>query len=339
MRRIAGILAGILLWTVSVSVGEPIDDALALQRRMVEVFSSNEEKVVRIKAVHEDEEGEVSLRVGTGFFISSGGLLLTNASIIAGAERLWIEHGDLRYPARLEGTHARTNIALLQVQGVRGNPFDYIALDDARRPEVGTLLVSIGCALEFPPSPRMGLVSGEDSNFGERVFPTPYLRTTIPANPGEGGAPVLDLNGRLLGMIVASLPEVSASYVLPVEALERVRNDLVLSGGVEEGWIGLEVEKRPRRIGDNQPLVVTAVEPGGPGEVAGLREGDRILSLDGEGASTIDRMRSVFFLTRPGQFLDMTILREGEERNIGLQVKARPLEADPAAEEGDPSET
>jgi len=339
MRRIAGILAGVLLGMSGVWAAGPVDDALALQRRMVEVFSANEEKVVRIKAVHEDEEGEVSLRVGTGFFISSRGLLLTNASIITGAERLWIEHGDLRYPARLEGTHARTNIALLQVQGVRGSPFQYIALDEARRPEVGTLLVSIGCALEFPPSPRMGLVSGEDSNFGERVFPTPYLRTTIPANPGEGGAPVLDLNGRLLGMIVASLPEVSASYVLPVEALERVRNDLVLSGEVEEGWIGLEVEKRPRRIGDDEPLVVTAVEAGGPGEAAGLREGDRILSLDGEGASTIDRMRSVFFLTRPGQFLDMTILRDGEERNIGLQVEARPPGKVPAQGEAAASGT
>jgi len=301
-------------------------EALALERRLTAVFAENSAKVVRIKAAFENggEGNQLSLRVGTGFFVSADGLLLANASVTEGAKQIYVEQEDSTYEAELVGSDAESNIALLKVANAQGVEFSFIPVDEQSYPHVGSLLISIGCALEFDPAPRLGMVSGVDSNFGERVFPTAYVRTTIPANPGEGGAPVVDLNGRFLGMIVASLPEVSASYVIPATAIRRVRDDLLLAGEVQYGWIGLEVESRPRRSTDQAPLVVTQITEGGPADSAGMEEGDRIQAIDGKSTSGINAMRQQFFLTRVGQFLNVTVERGGEPVEMSLRVAAQP---------------
>tara|TARA_R100000027_G_scaffold42073_3_gene31439 strand:- start:36824 stop:37810 length:987 start_codon:yes stop_codon:yes gene_type:complete len=324
MRRLLFFLLGALLpCFVSPVQGS---EALALERRLASVFRDNNTKVVRIKAAYENggENGQVSLRVGTGFFVSSDGLILANSSVTDGARRIWIEQGDSSFVAEMVGADAETNIALLKVTDQPKGSFEFIPVDEQAFPEIGTLLLSIGCALEFDPAPRLGLVSGRDSNFGERFFPTSYIRTTIPANPGEGGSPVLDLNGRLLGMIVASLPEVGASYVIPASAIGKVRDDLLLDGKVQYGWIGFEVESQMRGPDDSAGLIVTGLTPGGPAEAAGVEEGDRIIFINGETVPSINAMRHRFFLARVGQYLEFQLERGDEVVDLGIKVAARP---------------
>lgn len=301
-------------------------EALALERRLTSVFADNHAKVVRIKAAYENgnDSGQVSLRVGTGFFISSDGLILANTSVTEGARRIWVEQGEVSYVAELVAADSETNIALLRVKDQPQGSFSFIPVDEHSFPEVGTLMLSIGCALEFDPAPRLGLVSGQDSNFGQRIFPTAYVRTTIPANPGEGGSPVLDLNGRLLGMIVASLPEVGASYVIPASAINKVRDDLLLSGVVQYGWIGIEVEARPREKGDPAPLLITDVSPGGPAAQAGVLVGDRVIQINGDPVQSINLMRHQFFLSRVGQYMDFELERDGAKVDAGVRVSERP---------------
>ncbi len=309
MKRFAALVL-LALFSVTV-VARGSADALALEKRLTAVFAGNANKVVRIKAAYEngDDEGRLSLRVGTGFFVSSEGLLLANASVTEGAERIWVEQDEVRFEAELLGADVASNIALLRVSESVPGGFSFIPVDDQPEPAVGSLLVSIGCALEFDPAPRLGMVSGVDSNFGQRVFPTAYLRTTIPANPGEGGAPVIDLNGRFLGMIVASLPEVSASYVIPATAIGRVRDDLLLGGEVRYGWIGMEVESRARVPGDPAKLLITRISPGGPADRAGLKEGDRLVELNGRPVRGINELRRRFFMARVGQFIELSVER------------------------------
>mgnify|MGYP006271798421 CR=1 FL=1 len=330
MRRI--VLLALLAAQAGSSPAAASGEALALERRLGAVFAENAPKVVRIKAAYGngEDDGQVSLRVGTGFFVSSDGLVLANASVTEGARRVWVERGEASLPAEMVGSDSETNLALLRVNGQGKGSFPFIPVDPRKPPAVGTLLLSIGCALEFDPAPRLGLVSGRDSNFGQRVFPTAYVRTTISANPGEGGSPVMDLNGRLLGMIVASLPEVSASYVIPASAIGKVRDDLLLDGEVQHGWIGMEVEDRPREAGDPAPLVVTRVAPGGPAAGAGLREGDRISAVDGTPLDGINELRHRFFLARVGQFLDFTLAREEGEETVSVRVANRPPPPDEA---------
>lgn len=306
---------------------EAQEDPLGIQRRLISVFDENESSVVRIKAAFESyEQGErqVSLRVGTGYFISADGMLLSNTSVTLGARKVWAEKNGVSYPLEMVGADMDTNIALLRVNKENTRYFDYITITERSYPPVGTMILSIGCALEFDPAPRMGLVSGKNTNFGKRVFPTTYMRTTIAANPGEGGAPVLDLNGRFLGMIVASIPEISASYVIPANAVARVKNDLILNGSVRYGWIGLELENQPRSSEDVAPLLITEITEQGPSDEAGLLVGDRILAVNDQPVRNVGYLREVFFLSRVGQYLDLELERNGRVIHASLKIMERP---------------
>lgn len=300
-------------------------DMLALQDRLVEVFRESNEAVVQVKAASfvegDSSESRRSLRVGSGFFISADGHLLTNASVVRNAERIWIEHRGISHDARLIGLDERSNISLLRLENPVGR-FDFIPLGRSGVPEIGTFVVAIACALDFEPAPSLGVVSGHETHFGERVFPTLYLRTTLPANPGEGGAPVLDISGRFVGMIVASLPEVQSSYVIPSQAVARIRDDLLLGGRVEHGWIGVELEYRLSPEGERQ-LVFSEVVKNSPAERADLRVGDRLVALNGEELEDIRKLWHDFFLIRVGEVLALEIEREEERKRVAVRVEAR----------------
>jgi len=309
------------LWFLLAPAVLAAQEFLTLQDRIIEVFQQREGTVAKVKAAFSTEEGDGrrSLRVGSGFFVSANGHLLTNASVVEGAERIWIEHHQLSFPAKLIGADTRSNVALVQIKE-NGENFDFISLGSTEVPPIGTLLISIACALDFEPAPAMGLVSGHETQFGERVFPTLYLRTTLPANPGEGGAPVLDFAGRFAGMIVASLPEVRSSYVIPGRAVARIRDDLMAMGKVDYGWIGIEVEPRFANA-EGRQLVIAEVSEGGPSERAGLRDGDVLLAMNGVRLSTLAQLRHDFFLIRSGEMVVFDVKRYDRVRRISVEVE------------------
>lgn len=171
-------------------------DALALQQRLVDIFEQNKNAVVRVKAAYKEtakrssdseDHVDVMLRVGTGFFISKEGHVLVSASRAAGADRVWIEYQGRPYTAKALGHDRLTNISVLQVTELPED-FSIIPIDTSvKTPELGSLLVAISCPLDFSPSPALGMVTGYDKRLGNRIFPTGYLRTSIPVDGGQGG--------------------------------------------------------------------------------------------------------------------------------------------------------
>ena len=312
-------------------------DIFALQRRVVDLFEQNHTAVVRVMAAVEekDETGEthVARRVGTGFFISRDGHVVTNANITHQAIRTWVEHDGVEYAADLIGLDLDTNFALLKLMSLPPS-FTHLSLTgNPSLPPVGSFVIAMGCPLEFSPSPTLGSVTGHESSFSQRVFPVSYARINIPAHPGEGGSPVIDLSGRLVGMMVASLPEVNSSYVLPAKAMLRVRDDLLFSGKVEYGWVGFELEeRRDRHLGRH--IVVDQVFEGTPAEKAGILPGDRLVRMGDTPVSRADDVRNANFHHRVGDYMAIRVMREGEPHDFSVRLVSRP---DP--EKARPSET
>ena len=298
------------------------------QERIYDVFEENEGAVVRIKAaiLVDDEsldEPKVTLRVGTGFFISREGHILANASVVHQAQRVWFEHDSVAFAAEKVGTDLGTNVALLRAVSLPPE-FHYIPLSESIGiSRIGLQVMSISYTLDFSPAPGLGMVTGHESSFGPRVFPTTYMRTSIPAYPGEGGAPVFDLNGRLIGMKVASLPEIGSSYVIPTNAAVRIRDDLLFSGEVRYAWLGIEVsEKADSQLGRWVEVDTVAAE--GPADQAGMKEGDKMISVGEFPINRINDLREASFFSRVGQFVDIRVKREGEELRLSLRLVARP---------------
>jgi serine protease Do len=300
-------------------------DAMALQQRLLDVYEANKDAVVRVKAAYVqgeiDDKTQVMLRVGTGFFISKEGHVLVSASRAAGASRVWIEYNEQSYAAEPLGHDRTTNVALLRVIEPPES-FSIIKLDASQPlPAIGSVAVAITCPLDFGPTPVMGLFTGNEKKLGSKVFPTSYIRTSIPVDGGQGGCPILDLNGRFIGMSVASIDELNGSFSLPVDALARVRDDLLFSGKIIYGWMGFEVTSELHEDNTDGVYLSQVVEDA-PAADAGMQAGDRLVSIGGRAIHDVFDVPGAIFFTRANQFTPVEIYR-GEEL-LTLSVKALP---------------
>lgn len=298
-----------------------------LEERLVELYEEHNSAMVRVKAVYppeEDGEDDVpQVVIGSGFFISREGLIITNASIVFDPLRVWVEHEEIAYSAEVIGMDSRTNIAFLRTHRLPQD-FSYFHLADrADLPPVGSFIMRLSMPLEFEASPNFGMVSGFESRFGERFFPCTYVRTTVPAGPGDGGSAYVDLTGRLLGIQVGSLPDVGSSYILPARAALRIRDDLLFSGEVTYGWIGFEVDQ-VSGVEFGRKLVLSEVFDDSPAASVGLLEGDALKQIGDYPIHSLDALRNAMFYTRVGQYVDVRVERDGEERRFSVQVEARP---------------
>lgn len=302
-------------------------DALALQQRLIQVFEQNKEAVVRVKAAYsgpeKDGKQQVMLRVGTGFFISKEGHVLVSASRAAGADRVWVEYKGKSYATEPVGHDRLTNISALKVLQPP-NEFSIIAIDTSvERPPLGAIAVAITCPLDFDPSPSMGIFTGAEKRLGNQIFPTEYYRTSISVEAGQGGCPILDINGRFIGMTVASVPDLDASYCLPAPALARVRDDLLFSGHIIHSWMGFEVKSR-LNLDDSHAVTLSSVLEGAPADEAGLLAGDELLSIGGRVINTVEDVPSAIFFTRANQFASIKVRRGEEDLELSLKTLPRP---------------
>jgi len=302
-------------------------EALALQERLLQVYEQNKGAVVRVKAAYAggevDGKQQVMLRVGTGFFISKEGHVLVSASRAAGASRVWIEHEGRPYATEAVGHDRLTNISVLRVLEPP-EEFSIIKLDPAQPlPKIGSIAIAITCPLDFGPTPVMGIFTGIEKKLGNKVFPTSYIRTSIPVDGGQGGCPILDLNGRFIGMSVASIAELNGSFSLPVDALVRVRDDLMFSGHIIHGWMGFEVTSK-LLDDDSSGVYLSKVIEDAPAAQAGLQEGDRLVSIAGRSIEDVFDVPGAFFFTRANQFTPVEAYRGEELLKLSVKTLPRP---------------
>lgn len=273
-------------------------------------------------ATNEKAEPKTFLRLGTGFFITANGQIVTNASVVDGAKRLWYEVDGVAYLAEVKGIDVPTNIALLQAKTMPKSFSTVNLTDSVSLPSAGTFLVRLSLPLEFPATPTVGTVQGADTQFGTRAFPTRYLRVQMSTGPGEAGSPVFDLQGRFVGINVAVLPELGASYLLPARSLAWVREGLASSGGHMYSYFGFNVEEEHSAETPTQ-LVVRNVDDKGPAAAAGLKVGDILVEAGRKPATSISDLRDAAFYTKAGQYLDLKIRRNGKDTNIAIQAEGK----------------
>lgn len=297
----------------------------SLQRRIIEIYDETRDAIVRVKAAYEarGEEMVPQVVVGTGFFISNNGLVLTNAGIVGNPVRVWVEHHDIAYSAELIGRDHDSNVALLRLDTVP-NDFEFIHLmDSSELPPIGQLLIRMSAPFEFSPTPQLGMVAGFESRFGSKFFPCRYIRASMQAAPGSEGAAYVDLAGRLVGIQVHSLPELGSTYVLPARAAMRIRDDLLFSGEVTYGWIGFEVRDESS-VRDGRRQTIAKVLPDTPAAEVGLVPGDVLLRIGEHPIHTVDDIRSAMFYTRVGQFVEVDVRRDGNPMEFSVKLVRRP---------------
>ena len=259
------------------------------------------------------------VNVGTGFFISREGHIMTTANIVHDAQCLWVDYNGIPYSAELIGKDDITNVAIIKLTTVPSN-VEFIHLGDSMTlPKPATMLVAVTCQLGADPSPSLGMVTGWHTAFYDTVFPTTVLRSNIPSGGGEDGSPVFDLMGRFVGVITSSVESIRSSFTLPARAVMRIRDDLVFSGKVSYACMGFELDKIAT-ITARSNVVVGTVVVGTPAYEAGIKTGDIILAFDGSAINHVMDLHNAIFFARPGQLLALKIKRGNKELTIPVRM-------------------
>lgn len=336
--------AGALFVILSASLLAQSDNEFSsIQRRLTGIYSDNSGGVFRVLAAHTnyDEKGELQnqLNVGTGCFISREGHILANASVVLNSNRTWIDYKGINYSSELIGVEPSTNLALLKANNLPEDFTFFIPEANQALSDVGSLVVIISCPYDFAPSPSLSMVAGAETSFSQREFATTHLRINKHVRGGEGGAPLIDLNGRFLGILVAAAPDVDSGYVLPARAVLRVRDDLLFAGKFIHGWIGIEIGVRST-IRDGTQIYLTDLISDSPAARVGLQKDDVLVRMGDFNIQSISDVRNAMFFARAGQFLDIQVFRDGRLEDFTVKVTERPEDQEkiPPAEVTNPAE-
>ncbi len=287
-------------------------EAIAGEVRVI--FQNCRKAVVKIEAV--DAHGELA---GTGFFIDPNGTLYTSYTVGGESRGIVVTVGDQKLPAHRIAADPRSGVAILKVDAetpflLPGKSHDLL---------VASPVISIGYPMDLPLTPTFGTVGGFDLKYLGRYFATTHIRANVPVQRGEGGAPLLNMHGEVVGILISSLDSGSASFVLPIEAAEKVRMDYVRFGEVRPGWIGVNVSAAPEPIGGSVAQIEALAE-NGPAEKAGLEKGDILLQIGDKKITELEDVLDASFFTTAGDPLPVKVLRDHEPRDLTLQPRDHP---------------
>jgi S1-C subfamily serine protease len=282
--------------------------------------------------------------VGSGFLIDKDGYALTNAHVVDGAASLSVtlDNGE-KLPARTVGLDPVLDLALIRIDGKAGLPV--ARFGDSSTLRVGEEVVAIGNPIGLDQTMTRGIVSGLN-----RLLPgvsdQPMIQTDAPINPGNSGGPLVDRCGAVMGINTFISEEAqSIGFAVPVNAVKAVLKDLRELGKVVRPWIGVQGRAVDHRLGNfvKMPLavgyLVEVVYDGSPADRAGIRGGSISIVLQGDeyllggdvltainGQAVRNHQEYVSRVTplRPGQRVRVTIVRDGQTRELTLTVAERP---------------
>jgi serine protease Do len=289
--------------------------ASAISHQVRNIFERAARAVVKIHGV--DEHSEIC---GTGFFIDPTGTLYTAYTVGGEAGNFSVEFDGKKYPARQLLADIRSGTAILKVDET--TPALPVGKSDEL--EVTTPVVSIGYPLDLPKTPTFGMIAGFDRKCLGRYFSTVHLRVNAPTQRGEAGAPLLNMKGEVVGIVVSGLENNSACYAVPIEAAEKIRSDFVRFGEARHGWIGVNQFSEAPKPAAGSRVEITQVVKDTPAAQSGIKPGDILLQL---GQKKITEPEDVFdasFYVTAGDVVPVTVMRGNEKRTFHVRAAMHP---------------
>ena len=312
----------LLLFAVSGRAEDSLGEKISSQVRRL--FDERRESTVRVEAY--DRHGKLS---GTGFFADPAGTIYTLSYIVAKADEIFVIHDDRRMPAKLLAADPRSGIALLKVD--YNSPF--IPIGNSNQLSLASAVVAIGFPVNFAATPSFGIVGGFDRQFLGRYFMTTHIRAIVSVEPGFGGAPLMNLKGEVVGIIVSGIEGGGACYALPIEAAEKIRMDYIRFGEPRHGWVGVNVEDQ-NEPGEGSHVHIAELDPETPAAHCGLKEGDIITKIGGVKIATAEDVIDASFFLTAGDRVSILIERDGREMAIDVRPVEHPITHSPYYPQG-----
>ena len=277
--------------------------------------------------------------LGSGFVFSPDGFIVTNDHVVGRATKITVSFPDGEtYDARLIGTDEATDIAVLKVDSDHDLP--YLRFSELEQPIVGEWAIALGNPFGLfeasEPTVTVGVVSAVDRDFSVqqgRIY-RDMIQTDASINRGNSGGPLLNAVGEVIGVNTFIYSEgggsVGLGFAVPSGKALRIIDELKARGAVDRsyytGLYGISVDARiARAVGlpDVLGVFVQDVDPNSPADRAGFQAYDVILSVQGEAVANRDDFVARIYDFRPGDTIELDVVRGGEVRKINMQIGRR----------------
>jgi serine protease Do len=269
---------------------------------------------------------------GSGFIISDDGYIVTNHHVVDGADRVTVILSDRReYDAVVVGTDQRSDLALLRVDA---EDLPFLLLGNSSDLQVGQWVLAIGSPFGLDYSVTAGIVSAKGRSLPteRRENYVPFIQTDVAINPGNSGGPLFNLEGEVVGVnsqiFTRSGGSIGLSFAIPSKVVKNIVDQLRDNGEVVRGWLGVSIQDVDRTLAESFGLdrprgaLVAMVGEGSPAERAGIQSGDIIVDVDDEAIEVSADLPHVIGLMTPGSEVTMTLIRDGDEETLLVEIGA-----------------
>jgi serine protease Do len=285
---------------------------------------------------HERQRGE-----GSGFIVSAEGLIVTNAHVAGGADKITVSLDDgTELPAKLKGIDEKTDLALIEVSA--GKPLPYVTFGDSSKVRVGDAVVAVGNPFGLGGTVTSGIVSATGREIGSGPYDD-FLQIDAPINRGNSGGPTFNLKGEVVGINSAifspSGGSVGIGFAISSNLAKQVIADLQDDGKVERGWLGVQIQGVDDDLAANLELgkprgaLVSQVQKDSPAAAAGVKQGDVVVAFDGKPIERVGQLSRAVAAVTPGHRSELVVWRDGKEVKLQAEIAEMPGQDQVAAAE------
>jgi serine protease Do len=278
---------------------------------------------------------------GSGFIISSDGLILTNAHVVREAKEVTVKLSDRReFAAKVLGSDTTTDIAVLRIEA---RDLPVVRLGDSRKLEVGDPVMAIGSPYGFEQTATSGIVSAKGRSLPNDAV-VPFIQTDAAVNPGNSGGPLFDGSGAVIGVNSQIYSQSGGfqglSFAIPIDVALKVKNQIVATGKATHGRLGVTVQDVNQTLAESFGLkrpggaLVANVTRDSAAAAAGLRAGDVVLEVNGEPVERSGMLSSLIGLSSPGEKVRLKVWRDKAAREIEVKLGSADTQVAAADEAG-----
>ncbi len=284
-------------------------------------------------------EREPMMSQGSGFIVRSDGYIYTNNHVIQGADKIKVKLKDGRtFDARIVGIpDEKTDVAVIKIDA-KNLPTVAIGDSDAIRP--GEWTIAIGAPFNLDYSVTVGVLSGKVRDQLGATLYEEYLQTQATINPGNSGGPLLDIDGKVIGINTLiktrqgggfSYYNANVGFAIPIKLAQKIGNLLITKGKVERPWIGVDIRTLSEATeiksfikGISQGVLVMAIHPDTPAYQSGLKPGDVIAAIDGVSVVAARDLQKQVLEKQIGQVVHLSVIRDGRPLTIDIRTGLQP---------------
>ncbi|MEM6612048.1 MAG: HhoA/HhoB/HtrA family serine endopeptidase [Cyanobacteria bacterium P01_C01_bin.72] len=276
--------------------------------------------------------------LGSGFIVSSDGLILTNAHVVEGSDKVKVTLKDGQvYEGEVMGTDSLTDVAVIKIEA---DALPAVTFADSDNLQAGEWAIAIGNPLGLDNTVTKGIVSGTgrtSAQVGVADKRVSFIQTDAAINPGNSGGPLLNARGEVIGINTAIIKNAQGlGFAIPVNAARDIAEELIAKGKVDHPFLGIQMARitpelkqelksqRNLNVAAAEGVLIIDVVPNSPAAQAGLKSGDVIQEIAEQEITTANQVQQTVAKTEVGDRLNLALLRNGKQLTREVQVGILP---------------